>query len=104
MSFTGNETHSISLQDASDLTANYRNASAPGAIKGFYFSKSAIENILDQTECVGIRIYYGQDDLGAPKLVITGVEANEDDIDTGSLAEYGISCPPSCGSSNPLNS
>ncbi len=103
MSFTGNEVHSISLPDAADLTANYR-SNHPSAIKGFYYGKTAILAILAQTDCVGIRIYFGEDDLGAPKLVISGVKANEDDLDQGLLAEYGIACPTNCGTSNDLNS
>jgi hypothetical protein len=103
MSFTGNENHSISLQDASDLTANFR-TNHPGAIKGFYFSKSAIETILNQTDCVGIRIYYGETIANVPCLVISGVKANMDDLYNGSLAEFGTPCPAFCGTANPLNS
>ncbi len=103
MSFTGNEVHDISLQEASDLTANYR-ISNPGAVLGFYYSKLAISNILAQTDCVGIRIYYAEDDLGSPKMVISGVLSNEDDIDTGLLAEFGTPCPPNKGKNDPLNS
>jgi hypothetical protein len=36
--------------------------------------------------------------------VISGVKANEDDLDQGLLAEYGIACPTNCGTSNDLNS
>ena len=94
MSFTGNENHSISLLAASELTANYR-TNHPSAVKGFYFSQSAIQAILDQSDCVGIRIYFGEDELENPQLVICGVKANEDDLDEGLLAEFGIACPPS---------
>jgi len=104
MSFTGTEDHSISLEDASDLTANYRSNHSIFAIKGFYFSKEAIQDILDQTDCVGIRIYFGEDGSSNPKLVISGVKTNEDDLYNGLLAEYGIPCPTNCGGSNPLNS
>jgi hypothetical protein len=103
MSFTGYETHSINLLDAADLTSNYRDSN-PGAVQGFYYSKQAITAIMNQTDCVGIRIYYGEDNTGAPKLVISGVKANEDDITSGLLAEYGSPCPPNCGASNSLNS
>ena len=103
MSFTGTEIHTISLLDAADLTAHYR-TNHPGAIKAFYYSKAAISAILAQEDCVGIRIYYGEDDEDNPKLVICGVLANEDDIDDGLLAEFGLPCPTQCGSSNALNS
>lgn len=105
MPFTGNENHDITLHDAAELTANFRNTH-PGAIKGFYYSKAAISAILSQPDCVGVRIYFGES-LSVPTvpcLVIAGVKANEDDIDTGLLAEYGSPCPPHCGTGNPLNS
>ena len=105
MSFTGNENHSISLKDASLLTANFR-TSHPSSmtIKGFYFGKTAIQDILNQTDCVGIRIYFGEDNSNNPKLVLVGVRANEDDIENGHLAEYGLPCPPHNSAANSLNS
>ncbi len=104
MSFTGNEDHSISLIDASALTANYRNTHSASAIKGFFYGKTAISDILAQDDCVGIRIYFGEDDEGNPQLVICGADANEDDLDQGILAELGKPCPPRCGITNTLNS
>ena len=100
MSFSGN---SITVLAAADLTANYR-SNHPSAVQGFYYGQSAINAILAQDDCVGIRIYFGEDEFGNPKLVICGVLADENDILPGELAEYGTACPPSCGSTNALNS
>jgi hypothetical protein len=104
--FTGNESHDISLQDAANLTANYRDQFASGTnyIKGEFFGKSAIQTLLNQDECVGLRIYYGLDDQKVQKLVIVGVLANEEDMIDGNILEIGSPCPPICGSSNILNS
>ena len=103
MSFTGNENHDISLDVAAEWTENYRNAN-PGAVKGHYFGKTAIQAILSQDDAVGIRIYYALNDKGEKQLIITGVDANENDLYEGLLAENSITCPPKCGVSNPLNS
>ncbi len=103
MAFTGNEDHSISLQTASEWTANYRNAN-PGQTKGHYFGKAAILDILNQDTCVGMRIYYALDDNGEKQLIITGVNSSENDLYNGLLAERSFKCPPICGVSNPLNS
>jgi hypothetical protein len=103
MSFTGTESHNITLAEASDLTANYRNMH-PGQPLGFYFSESAISSILNQPDCIGIRIYYAQQLDGTPKMVISGVKANEDDLFNGTLAEFGLKSPPFSGVANPLNS
>jgi len=103
MAFTGIENHDINLETASELTENYRN-SYPHEIKGFYYSKLAITSILNQTNCVGVRIYYAQGNDGSPELVISGVKANEDDMETGLLAEFGLACPSRCSTPNDLNS
>lgn len=105
MPFTGNENHGITLAEASQLTANYRN-SHPGmsTVKGFYYGKQAIEGILTQDGCVGIRIYYAQNIDGTPTMVITGVDKDENDMFDGQLAEFGTPCPNHCSVANPLNS
>lgn len=103
MSFTGEENHEISLAQASTWTKDYRDLD-PKATKGHFFGKNAIQNILNQTDCVGIRIYYGLDGDGAKQLIISGATANEDDLYEGLLAERSRPSPPFGGANNPLNS
>jgi hypothetical protein len=103
MAFTGNEDHDIPLQTAAEWTKNYR-TNNPGQTQGHYFGKTAIDAILAQAGCVGIRIYYALDELGAKQLIITGVDAHENDLYNGLLAERSQKCPPTCGMMNPLNS
>lgn len=103
MTFTGNEDHDIPLSTASEWTANYRSAN-PGQTLAHYFGKSAINAILNQDTCVGIRIYYALDDNGAKQLVLVGVDASGNDLYNGLLAERSFKCPPDCGAINPLNS
>jgi len=102
MSFTGNESHDIPLATAAEWTKNYRDAN-PGAIKAHYFGKDAIQAILDQGGCVGIRIYYALDDDGVKHLIIVGANASENDLYQGLLAERSLPCPSSCSTANPLN-
>lgn len=103
MSFTGNENHDITLAEASAWTANFR-AANPTSIKGHYFGNRAIGDILEQTGCVGIRIYYALDDNGVQQLIVVGVDADENDMCNGLLAERSMPCPPYCGNNNCLNS
>jgi len=107
MSFDGTEAEQITLVEAAELTANYRDAH-PAAIKGEFFGKDIIQNILDQgaggNACMGIRVYYGQANDGTPHLVMVGVTADENDITSGILAERARPCPPYCSNPNPLNS
>jgi len=103
MPFTGSEDHSISLPAAAELTANFRNANPPGSTIAHFFGADAINAILAQPGCVGIRIYYGQDAAGEQKLVLVGADAAENDLYTGQLAQHGRRCPPICSATNPLN-
>lgn len=103
MAFTGNENHDITLSEAAAMTKKYRDAN-PTQIKGHYFGKKAIQDILNQTESVGIRIYYGLDEDAKKQLVVVGVNSGENDLYNGLLADRSIQCPPNCGISNPLNS
>ncbi|QJX47672.1 hypothetical protein HMJ29_12255 [Hymenobacter taeanensis] len=117
---------SSELNKASQWTRNYRNQN-PNAPKGHCIKKEQLEAILSQPGCEGIRAYYGLDDDGNRKLVLVGIDANENDI----LSETGVDtllraadtdgagtessaattiatdlppCPPCCSIENPLNS
>jgi hypothetical protein len=103
MSFTGDENHDFPLQTASEWTKNYRNASAATATKAHFFGKAAIQAILNQEGCVGIRIYYALDASGNKQLIIVGADANENDLYQGLIAERSSPCPARCSSVNPLN-
>ncbi len=104
MAFTGKEDHSISLKDAARLTKDYRKTAGAAAVLGGYFSKTAVQSLLDQEDCAGIKFYYGKEENGTMQLVILGVAANEKDLDKGLLMERSFPCPPHCGPPNSLNS
>jgi hypothetical protein len=104
MSFTGNEGTFITLSDGGDLTAQFR-TDHPEQNKGWFFGKNKLNNILAQTDCVGIRIYFGEDATsGKIKLVLVGAKANCDDQTTGYILDEGTPCPTYCGVNNALNS
>ena len=56
--FTGQEDHEFTFEDGAVLTKKWRD-NIHGEKKGGYFSKKAITQLLEQVNCVGIRIYYG---------------------------------------------
>ncbi|MBR9859256.1 hypothetical protein GYB22_00595 [bacterium] len=103
MTITGNEDHNITLAEASEMTGNYRNANPAGKL-GFAFGKTAIQDILNQPNCTGIRIYFGQTNAGERNLIVTGVDVNGNDLYNGNLAEYCLPSPPDNSAVNPLNS
>jgi len=101
--FTGNENQDISLTAASALTKAYREA-YPGQLLGHVFVKKILQDILAQTDCVGIRVYYGLDVNGQKELVLAGVNAAGDDICNGVLGDRSFKSPPYSGATNSLNS
>jgi hypothetical protein len=105
MNYTGNEDHAISLADAAELTARYRAQFSAGTfyIKGEYFGKNALNSLLNQTGCVGARMYYGLKADQTQCLVIVGVDSNGNDMTTGEIMEMGLPCPVTCSVDNALN-
>lgn len=81
--FTGFEDHTITLEEASTLTRNYRMAAGSGAVKGRYFSRAALEQLLLQEDTVGVRYYYGEDTQGHLQMVMVGVDATGQDLTEG---------------------
>jgi len=103
--FTGNENHEISLNEAAEMTQRFRdNLPVIDYTIAEYFGKSALEDLLNQQDCIGIRVYYGIDSDMKKHLVIVGVNDEGNDLYEGNLMELSINCPPICSTSNPLNS
>ena len=102
MSLTGDEKHTISLADATEFTARYREAEGNGEFLGGYFGKSAMLEILKQDDCVGLRIYNAIDKDEKKTYVVVGVTANEKDMTEGTIAEFVVGCPPHCPEESPL--
>jgi hypothetical protein len=103
MGFKGTEGEIITLTEASDWTATYRAQMATGDPKGHFFGKDILNDLLAQSGCMGIRIYYGIDDEEQKVLILVGADANTDDM-TDKVADKSIPCPTICGTANALNS
>lgn len=97
-----NQNHFISLDDACELTSRYRNSTQFNGLNGGFFGKTAIQDILDQQDCAGIRYYYGLDAQNTPVMVIVGVTEDNIDIADGELAELSVPCPNLCDDTSPL--
>jgi hypothetical protein len=103
MSFLGNESEVITLQEATDWTANYRQTISASDVRAHFFGKTKLLDLLDQDECVGVRIYYALDDSGAKQLVMVGADQNEEDLYEGIILERARPCPSFCATNSPLN-
>jgi hypothetical protein len=102
--FTGFEDHHIDVQEASQLTRNFRMREGKGAVKGQYFSRAAIEQMLAQEDVVGLRYYYTRNTEGKLGLVLVGVKEDGEDLVNGFISGNAIPTSPFCTEKNPLNS
>lgn len=104
MSFDGNEGKKVTLQEAAEWTANYRKSVQSGETIAHFIGKNKLIELLEQENCLGVRIYYGLDENGEKNLVFVGADEDENDLVNGVILEYTIKCPPTCSVKNPLNS
>ncbi len=93
---TGNENHQIDLVTAVRYIGNHKSNLKAPSTKGGFFGRNAFDKILAQTGVIGIRYYYAQTDEGNPTLVLVGVDAKGQDIQTGLIMERALPCPPWC--------
>jgi hypothetical protein len=103
MAFTGNENHDIDLATAKTMIQDFRSNLPLNGVHGGFFGKAKLLDILNQTNCVGIRYYYAHTENGDPTIVLVGADANEDDLAYGELAEFSKPCPPRCGVNTIMN-
>jgi hypothetical protein len=104
--FTGSEVHLMDINAAAALTAAYRDGD-PLQILGGFFGADAINFILEQPGCVGIRYYYGKQVDGSPTIVMVGADAAGNDILAGInpiVIDMSLPCPRFCSTPNALNS
>jgi hypothetical protein len=109
----------ISLQQAIDMTTRFREQNASGGKMVIpnceTFDRAVFDQILGQTGCVKMRIYSGLDTDFGYRAIIVGVNDKDEDIlppsttlstvtdGNGTIGEDGMTCPPYCPPSSPLN-
>lgn len=101
MSFNGSEGDPISLGAGADMTARFR-SNYPNQIKARFFGKDLLQQILNQSGCKGIRMYFAQNASNQFELVICGADQNENDM-LNLIGDMSVPCPPTCGTKNSLN-
>ena len=68
--------------------------------KAYGLGSNKLLDILNQRDCVGLRIYNCKDN-GNNNVVVIGVDTNGDDMDAGYILNNAAPCPTTCGA-NPL--
>jgi hypothetical protein len=117
--------HLITTTAAAAMTSNFRSAKENMLATNMRnagtlpicekFAKNAFDIILGDTNCTAIRIYLGLDENSKVRMIVTGVNASDEDIfipsshpansfDADCVIENGIRCPNECPASSVLNS
>lgn len=98
MALPPRRSHRIPPDDAAAMTRRHRDHT----IRGGFFFREELDQMLAQPGCAGIRIYFGRDATGRDNLVVTGVDADGRDMTDGVLMELIIPCPPFCDAGSAL--
>lgn len=104
MAFDGKEGSPIDVETASSWTSTFRHTH--DGTTGHFFGRDILLKMLDQTDAMGIRFYYGVDQEGQRQLLAVAADAAQNDQWEGEniVADDSCSCPPWNSSANPLNS
>lgn len=100
--------HMISIADAARMIAAFRSRS-PGAIRGWLFDRRAVDALLAQPNCAGLRVYRAIKDDGTENVILVGTDELGTDLGTestdgaGLVAEVSWPCPPVCGATSALS-
>jgi hypothetical protein len=96
---TGGE---ITLAEAQKYVSAFR-TKYPNEVKAFFIGKTCVKKILDQKDCIGVRIYNGYDsDADRLNLVMVGVDDQGKDMTNGVIMDKMKPCPVGCDSGSAL--
>jgi hypothetical protein len=70
----------------------------PGEVVSSFIGGDNVKKILEQEDCIGLRIYNGYNDAEQKiSLVVVGVNSNEEDmLENGIIYDELVTCPPLC--------
>lgn len=104
---TANTGTFISLTTAQTMSTAWINAqsSSPSVAnpKAFGLGKNKIQDILDQSGSIGVRIYNGIDGDGNKNIIMVAIDQYGDDMTTGLILDFSMPCPNCCAPNNALN-
>jgi len=89
--------HTITLAEAQTLTHAYQNSQlALNQPISLSIPKSEIENLISQTECNKLRMYFGMNELNKLTIVLIAADNNGNDIISGIILDRCDTCPVFC--------
>lgn len=102
MEISKNSGEFINLENAIKYTEGFQ-TKFPDEINSYFVGAEKIKVLLEQDNCIGIRIYNGYNNQENKKnLVLIGVNTDNQDMTDGYIIERLITCPPICDINSPL--
>jgi len=107
-SFTGTEEDWVSDEVSIRWIANYA-AQNPLGLTAHFFGYEILNQILNQSGCIGIRMYYALNDSGVQQVLLVGVSGKGENIlptsltggkvteGGGTIGDASFPCPSYCG-------
>ena len=89
---------SIITQEEAVILANSFDSKFPNEVTSSFIGSANLQTVLNQNDCIGVRIYNGYDDVdGKISLIIVGVDSEGKDIlGNGLIYDRMATCPPVC--------
>jgi hypothetical protein len=75
----------------------------PDETKAYCYSKTKLNDLINQTNCSGVRVYNAINDDGKKCQVLVGIDSSGNDLTTGLILDRGDPCPTLCATNSPLN-
>jgi hypothetical protein len=98
-----NNPHEITLQEAITMTHAYQNTPQfAGQTKAGLITASAVQDLLNQPGCLGVRIYFALNTNNDLTTVMVGTNSTGEDMTDGILLNKNQNCPPWCSPSSEL--
>ena len=92
----------ITLAEAQTYIQEFRTIN-PLSVKAVFAGSNKLNMILDQPDCIGIRMYFGYDrDNSRNNLILVGVNSEEKDMTSGVILERLEPCPSKCDKTSSL--
>ncbi|RZJ36542.1 MAG: hypothetical protein EOO51_00035 [Flavobacterium sp.] len=96
MAIDANSGDFVTLSAAQKYVADFR-SKYPGEIKGVFVGANKVQELLNQEDCIGVRIYFGyQDEERRLNLVMVGVNSKGVDLTAAKIVERMVPCPSTC--------
>lgn len=103
MAFPGGQDHRITLAEAAALTRRHRERAGGKGPRAFAFGREALDALLAQAGCAGLRVYLGRGEDGDTAVVLVGMDATGADLTDGEVLDRSWPCPPYCPGSSALD-